>query len=34
MEGAYSVIVSPGGKHVYLASVQSDAVTAFSREMP
>jgi len=34
LKGAYAVIVSPGGKHVYLASVQSDAVTIFSRQTP
>jgi 6-phosphogluconolactonase (cycloisomerase 2 family) len=34
LEGAYYVIVSPGGKNLYLASVQSDAVAVFTRETP
>jgi DNA-binding beta-propeller fold protein YncE len=34
LEGAYAVVVSAGGKSVYVASDQSDAVTSFSREQP
>jgi 6-phosphogluconolactonase (cycloisomerase 2 family) len=34
LQGAYYVIVSPGGKNFYLASVQSDAVSVFTRETP
>jgi 6-phosphogluconolactonase (cycloisomerase 2 family) len=34
LQGAYAVIVSPAGKNVYVASDQSDAVTAFARETP
>jgi 6-phosphogluconolactonase (cycloisomerase 2 family) len=32
--GANSIAVSPDGNHVYVASVDSDAVTTFSRDVP
>jgi 6-phosphogluconolactonase (cycloisomerase 2 family) len=34
LQGAYAVILSPGGRSVYLASDQDDAVTAFARQTP
>ncbi|MBI3059231.1 MAG: beta-propeller fold lactonase family protein, partial [Deltaproteobacteria bacterium] len=32
LDGAEAVAVSPDGKHVYVASTQSDAVAVFSRD--
>lgn len=32
LEGAFSVAVSPDGKHVYVASLVSDAVALFFRD--
>jgi DNA-binding beta-propeller fold protein YncE len=34
LQGAYYVVVSPGGKNVYMVADQSDAISLFTRETP
>ena len=32
LDGAFAVVVSPGGKHIYIGSSDINAVTVFQRD--